>query len=193
MKNKDCKELVKTIKRRFSTDDTENEKNVVTAMALHGIFLPSLRSSTNGRTFKPSIVDSQDSFIILTTECNVESAVDEKKQGWTLRNTREHPVIVGVCLLNEGVTLSTKRKRHSKFQYDIRDVHRIQKFCVVFGYMRLDTENFLKAFDFCFRIYKSLNIPFPESEKMWRFVDEQFYGLNESTTSKIASVVNESF
>lgn len=189
LKNAACREILREIKE-FHTDEAENEKNVTLLLALHGLFIPTLMSGGGGKTFKPSIVDSQDSLLQLTTEAAFDNAMEVRRATRQARNLREHPIIVAISVIKEGVTSTTKKKKYNKFIYDIRDVQKIETFRVVFGPVQFQNDNMLNALDFCFKIYKSFKIEYPECAKTLRFLNTAFYGIANESTSKIAQLLN---
>lgn len=191
LNNIDCQRILQRIKHTFSSEQTENEKNVVLALALHGVFKPTLMGSKNGNFYKPSIVDSQDSFIQLTTHHDFAGAVEEREKIRLSRNITEHPWIVGISTIKEEVTRTSKKKRYNKFIYDIDDVEKIEFFRIIFRNVQYEGENFLKTLDLCFKIYATFKIPYPESKKVWCFLDQAFYGLSNETTSKTIDLLNK--
>lgn len=190
LKNAPCKELLRQIKRRFYTEEMENERNVIFSLALHGLFPPSLMSLKNGQGHKPSIIESQDSFLQLTTDELIGSAVEKRREMCLKMSIPEHPLVFGISELNAGIASYNKKKMYNKSIYDIRDVKNIKTFRVVYGPVNYETENFLNAVNFCFKIYKTFTVPYPECSKMWCFLDHVFYGITDETTSKIASLLN---
>lgn len=158
MSNSDCRGMIRKIKQTFNTEETENEKNVIFALALHGVFIPVLMGSGNGEVYNPSITDSQDSFLQLTTEENFAGAVKERERVRLTKNINDHPLILGISIINDGVTKTNQLKQYNKFFYDIREVKKIQIFKVIYGSLHYETFNFLNALDFCFKIYKTLNL-----------------------------------
>lgn len=188
MKDVHCKQLLKII-RYFNT---ENERNVIFALALHGIFLPTLRGSNTGEAYRPTIIDSQNSFIQLTTASDIDKAIQQRKNLCISQNI-EHPFIIGVCVCKEEDRYAPNKKMRIpiKFTVGIENVSQIEKFKVVFGASQFEYENFVTAVDICFKIYKTLNIQYPESKHVWTFLDQAFFKVSSDTTSKISDVLNK--
>lgn len=191
LRNSYCKRILGAIKDNFNTEETENEKNVCLALALHGILKPATRGLGNGEVGKSSIVNSQDSFLLLTTADDFDDAVAERDNNRQKNNFMLHPYIAGISVLRAGVTKSSKMKRYNEYIYDVREIENIQIFRVIFGSTIFENENFLTALDFCFKVYSTLKIPYPESKTVWYFLDQAFYVLSKQTNSKIVELLNK--
>ncbi|KAJ6642692.1 hypothetical protein Bhyg_07646, partial [Pseudolycoriella hygida] len=184
LKDKCCLKMLKA--GRAPTAD--NIKHASNSLALHGLFIPTLRGAGDGSTFKPTIIDSQDSFLLLTTLNLVDDAIKERERKCASKRLNGHPFIVGICKIKTSASRSSDRR----FTYFVWDVDEIESFQVVFDTAVYQCQDFLTAVDICFKIYSIFQIPYPESKNVWIFFDQSFYKTTIASTSKY-SIITPSF
>lgn len=114
-------------------------------------------SSSNASRWKPSIKDSQDSFVVhLTTINNLEKIVSDKRKKCEILQRTLQPFII-----IEGETIS-----------------KINNFYIYFDNIYLKLNTFVQCVDACFKIFQVFSLKYPvECDQVWTFLQQYFYNI----------------
>lgn len=137
-------------------------------MILHYLLPPAY----GGSKWKPSYVDSQNTFLKFIKDENIDKEIENRNTICQMRGIKWHPYIIG-----QG---SSKRK--------------IKFFYVVCHDIKMKVDNFVSALDLCMKLFILLQIPYPpESRAVWIVVNRLFYKINVDglMTSRYLQFLNE--
>lgn len=90
------------------------------------------------------------------------------------------PTIQGV--LDHIDFLAKKKENIQPFILGVGDLDEIEEFFVHFNGTLFKFNNFLRAFDICFKIFHLFHLEYPQAcSPFWIFVEQYFYNMNTNT------------
>ncbi|XP_063359972.1 uncharacterized protein LOC134655414 [Cydia amplana] len=127
-----------------------------------------IKENGKKRFYKPSIVESQNSFILhVTNQSEIKNKLEQYQKMHLSRGTTFQPLVIAV-----GPT--------SK---DLKD------FYVAVESVLYKVDQLLKAVDVCFKVIHVTNVQYPlECLSVWSFIQKYFYNLHNKKDKKISSV-----
>lgn len=150
-------------------------KNCAVLLSLHAILTPSTRMLAKGSSktghkeyWKPSIKDSQNSFLYLVAdEGEVSKCIAEKRDKYTK---------FGLSLQPLTIVVGNSYKD-------------IKKIIVIYDEVLYTFNSVCKAIDICFKIFQCFNLEYPkESQLVWLFIQKYFFKITSKYDLKIPAL-----
>ncbi|XP_055923693.1 uncharacterized protein LOC129954066 [Eupeodes corollae] len=173
IKEKSIKEVLDKIK---SDNTPENFRDAALLWALHGYLVPTLKSVRKDRkgmktTLKPTIKDSQESFIFVAASIqNVEDHIQHLQQKGD--NVQPFIIVVG------------------------KDVINFKEVFLYFDSVKFPFISFIRAVDICFKTFFLFNLEFPNpSSNFWNFIQSLYFdnkkkNVVQKHTSSLKQLMN---
>ncbi|XP_047984445.1 uncharacterized protein LOC125224968 [Leguminivora glycinivorella] len=127
-----------------------------------------IKENGKKRFYKPSIVESQNSFILhVTNQSEIKTKLEQYQKMHLARGTTFQPLVIVV-----GPTS--------------RD---LQHFYVAVESVLYKVDQLLKAVDVCFKLFNTVNLQYPlECLSVWQFIQRFFYDFQNKNDKKISCV-----
>lgn len=125
------------------------------------------QADSTKKKWKPGIVDSQESFLVVTCAATIQSTISARTERYFAMGLSNQAYIIGV-----GDNIST-----------------VTYYLIVLDTIIYRTENIIKAIDIAFKMQFVLYIGYPqESHLVWLFIQNYFYDIKLQNDKQATAV-----